>query len=129
MGSHIGNNCIIGAGSVVSGIIPDNVVVAGNPGKVICSIETYFQKHKERAYEAAKEYYLAFLNKHDIAPSVEQMGNAFAWLYLPRNLETVEKYRSLFKLSGEKQEDVIKDFLNSKGMFNDYEEFEQSIEQ
>jgi hypothetical protein len=41
----------------------------------------------------------------------------------------VEKYRSLFKLSGEKQEDVIKDFLNSKGMFNDYEEFEQSIEQ
>jgi acetyltransferase-like isoleucine patch superfamily enzyme len=127
MGSHIGNNCIIGAGTVVSGTIPDNAVVAGNPGKVICSIEAYYQKHKERAYEAAKEYYLAFLNRHNMSPTVEQMGNAFAWLYLPRNAETIEKYRGLFKLSGEKDEDVIEDFLNSTGMFDSYEDFVRSI--
>ena len=34
MGSQIGNNVIIGAGAVVSGNIPDNVVVAGNPLKL-----------------------------------------------------------------------------------------------
>jgi maltose O-acetyltransferase len=34
-GARVGNNCIIGAGSVVSGEIPDNSVAAGNPAKVI----------------------------------------------------------------------------------------------
>jgi hypothetical protein len=31
----IGSNCVIGAGSVVRGTIPDNSVVMGNPAKVI----------------------------------------------------------------------------------------------
>ena len=34
-GSTIGSNCVIGAGSVVRGVIPDNSVVMGNPAKVI----------------------------------------------------------------------------------------------
>jgi acetyltransferase-like isoleucine patch superfamily enzyme len=34
-GTEIGKNCIIGAGSVVRGIIPDNSVVMGNPAKVV----------------------------------------------------------------------------------------------
>lgn len=34
-GTVIGNNCIISAGSVVHGKIPDNSVVSGNPAKVV----------------------------------------------------------------------------------------------
>ena len=34
-GTEIGDNCIIGAGSVVRGKIPDNSVVMGNPAKVV----------------------------------------------------------------------------------------------
>ena len=34
-GSCIGKNCVIGAGSVVSGNIPDNQIWAGNPAKLI----------------------------------------------------------------------------------------------
>ncbi len=34
-GSNIGSNCIIGAGSVVRGTIPDDSIVIGNPAKVI----------------------------------------------------------------------------------------------
>ena len=44
---NIGDNCIIGAGSVVSKDIPANSVAAGNPAKVICSIEAFRQKHEE----------------------------------------------------------------------------------
>lgn len=33
-GVKIGAGCIIGAGSVVIGDVPDNVLVAGNPGKI-----------------------------------------------------------------------------------------------
>lgn len=34
-GSTIGCNCIIGAGAVVKGQVPDYSIVAGNPAKVI----------------------------------------------------------------------------------------------
>ena len=47
-GTTIGDNTIIGAGSVVKGEIPPNVVVAGNPGKIIKTIEEYAAIHKEK---------------------------------------------------------------------------------
>lgn len=34
-GTHIGKNSIVGAGSVVHGKFPDNVIIAGNPAKII----------------------------------------------------------------------------------------------
>lgn len=37
-GSEIGDNCIVGAGSVVSGKFPANSVIAGNPARVIKEI-------------------------------------------------------------------------------------------
>ena len=47
-GASVGNNVIIGAGSVVSGCIPDGVVAAGNPAKPICSIEEWTKKHMQK---------------------------------------------------------------------------------
>lgn len=44
---HIGNNVIIGANSTVSRDIPANVVAAGSPARVICSIEEYINKNKD----------------------------------------------------------------------------------
>ena len=39
MGVTIGNNVIIGAGSVVTHDIPDNAVAVGNPARVIRYVE------------------------------------------------------------------------------------------
>lgn len=59
----IGDNTIIGACSLVNKDIPSNCVAAGNPCKVICSIEEYREKHKEDflymvslPYEEKKKY-------------------------------------------------------------------------
>lgn len=38
-GTTLGRNCVVGAGSIVHGSFPDNVVIAGNPAKVIKKIE------------------------------------------------------------------------------------------
>ena len=57
MGSQIGNNVIIGAGAVVSGNIPDNVVVAGNPAKVVCTLDDYYERQIKRLDSYAKIYY------------------------------------------------------------------------
>lgn len=45
-GVTIGDNSLIAAGSIVTKSVPPNVVVAGNPAKIICTIEEYFEKNK-----------------------------------------------------------------------------------
>jgi acetyltransferase-like isoleucine patch superfamily enzyme len=48
-GTRIGCNCVIGAGSVVRGIIPDDSVAIGNPAKVVFKarmLETLLIKNK-----------------------------------------------------------------------------------
>ena len=54
-GVTIGNNCIIGYGSLVMKDIPDNSVVAGSPAKVICTLEQYYEKRKQKSLEEALE--------------------------------------------------------------------------
>lgn len=63
-GITIGNNVVVGAGSIVTKSVPDNVVVAGNPAKIICSIQEYeekrnknFIKTKKLGYIEKKMYY------------------------------------------------------------------------
>ena len=46
MGTTIGNNVIIGAGSVVSGNLESNSVYAGNPAIKIMSLEEFYTKRK-----------------------------------------------------------------------------------
>lgn len=52
MNTKIGNRIVIGAGSVVSGVIPDNSVVVGNPAKIIGTFDDYINKHKEKMKSA-----------------------------------------------------------------------------
>ncbi len=68
-GVTIGDNSIIGAGSVVNRDIPANSVAAGVPCKVICTIDEYKEKHKDDflymvnlPYEEKKKYLLKHFN-------------------------------------------------------------------
>ena len=56
-GVTIGNNVIIGAGSIVNKDIPDNMVCAGVPAKVICSIDEYKLKHQDEFLYCVKMPY------------------------------------------------------------------------
>lgn len=127
-GAFIGDNVIIGAGSIVRGQIPSNVVVAGNPAKIIITLDEFYKSKKEKEYNQAKNYVYHFFEKNNRIPSINEMGNAFAWLYLPRNKKSVEKFNHFFKLSGDSYEEVIDDFMHSVGMFNSYIEFLKSID-
>ncbi len=45
-GITIGDNCIVGAGAIVCHDVPSGSVVAGNPAKIISSIEDFKKKYK-----------------------------------------------------------------------------------
>lgn len=46
-GTIIGDNCIIGAGAVVKGVIPDGTVWGGSPARQLCATETFYLRHKQ----------------------------------------------------------------------------------
>ena len=47
-GSSIGNNVIVAAGSVVTKKFPNNVVIGGNPAKVIMTTQEFAEKHLKK---------------------------------------------------------------------------------
>ena len=73
MGTKIGNNVIVGAGSVVHGNIPDDVVIAGNPAKVICSIEDFLLKRREKSSKEAIQVAIAYIKKYQKPPTKYEM--------------------------------------------------------
>ena len=46
-GVTIGEQVLVAAGSVVTKSVPDRVVVAGNPARVVCSVADYIEKNKK----------------------------------------------------------------------------------
>lgn len=60
---HIGNNCVIGCGAIVTKSIPDNSVAVGVPAKVIETVYEYYEKNngnlvssKEMSSEEKKKF-------------------------------------------------------------------------
>ena len=45
-GVTIGNHVLVAAGSVVTKSVPDGVVVAGNPAKIVCSVDDYLMRNQ-----------------------------------------------------------------------------------
>ena len=78
-GVHIGNRVIIGAGSIVTKDIPDNSVAVGNPAKVVCGIDEYLEKEKDKM--CAKNTFVG------IGFNSETTANAIA---------AADKYREIF---------------------------------
>lgn len=50
-GVELGPRTLVGAGSVVTKSLPPDTVCAGNPAKVICTLEEYLERHRRRISE------------------------------------------------------------------------------
>lgn len=122
-GTIIGNNCIVGAGSVVGGEYPDNVVIAGNPGKVICTLDEYYQKRKNRWVDDAKKCALEIYHSTGRRPTVEEMKDGFYWLYTQRSQENIDNHNNFFTLTGDDYEDICRKFLTTEPVYSSFDDF------
>ena len=82
----VGSNTVIGAGSVVTKNISSNAVYAGNPAKMICSMEEYIKKVEN----TTKQY-----------PWSEMLSNRNNKVFDPTLENILKKERKRFFLKGD----------------------------
>ena len=121
-GVTIGDNVIIGAGAVVTKDIPSNVVAAGVPAKVVCSLDDYYCKRKSAAQEEAKQYARELYFYRGEKPTVEDFWEEFALFYHPN-----EEYPKSFVDRIKRQQlpgNLYEHFLQTnKPIYSSFEDF------
>lgn len=127
MGSKIGNNVIVGAGSVVSGTIPDNVVIAGNPVRVVRTIDEHYERRKSRTLHDAEVWFDSYKERYGRYPSERQSGPFFP-LFTNREKFDYKNDGRLF-CNGDNMNEVVADFKKGKAMFASYKEFINYLDQ
>lgn len=75
----IGNNVVVGAGCVVAKDVPDNVVVVGNPLRILCSYDEYVEKNKQLMKEkpVVDLYPLEILNDPEAKDTLIKTGSGY----------------------------------------------------
>lgn len=123
MGSHIGNNCIVGAGSIVHGYFPDNVVIAGSPARVICTLQEHYEKRLKATAFEAKECALQFKRRLKSDPSPKDLI-AFRFLFSPRTEEALREYNiNKFGCNGDEVDEVREAFFKTEPLWPDFKTF------
>lgn len=118
-GVTIGDNCIIGFGSVVTKNIPANSVAVGAPARVICTLEEYYEKRKKQSYNEAMNLARIIYRKTGKRPTVEQMFEEFPmWMEGDQDDERL-KFSVAFQTAG--YHDIWK--KQHKAPFRSFDEF------
>ncbi|WP_252969469.1 acyltransferase [Eubacterium ventriosum] len=123
-GVNVGSNVIIGANSLVNKNIPDNVVAAGNPCRVIMSLEEYYEKRKKAQIKEATELVKCYrecygkepdeiaLREHFWLFSNEPSGLPDCWKEVNRLCGNEEYSNEMMKKHSKKFKDM-QEFLNN----------------
>ena len=86
-GGVIGDNCIIGAGSLVNKPIPSNSVAAGVPCRVICTIEEYYAKRQKLWVDEAIAYANVIRERAHREPTINDFRPEFGLFIDKHNID------------------------------------------
>lgn len=120
-GTTIGDNCIICAGSVVSGHIDGNSIWGGVPGKRICSLEEYYDRRKRKQLDEAVEIYKRYKQRFQKVPPKELFHEYF-YLFTSSSADLCEVFRQ--KLDDHENADECMDWIDSHdSLFDSFDSF------
>lgn len=120
-GVTIGNNVIIGACSLVNKDIPDNCVAAGNPCRVLMSLEEYYEKRKAAQLEEATELVKCYRRVYNQDPGEKELSEFF-FLYSNGQSPMNEYYNKQMCNLGNYEETLARLYDNSP-QFTSMEDF------
>lgn len=121
-GVTIGDNCIIGAGSIVTKSIPANSVATGVPCRVVCSIDEYYKKRKSIALKEAVERVRCFEGRFGRKPEPKELREEFIYYVNSSNAESYEAIGVPIKSQlREAYDDWMKEHKES--LFPDFDSF------
>lgn len=124
-GTTIGNNVIIGANSLVNRNIPDNVVAAGNPAKVIMSLDEYYEKRKKEQLNEAIELVKKYRERYGKDPNEKILREHF-WIFTNSNVGLPECWNEVNGLCGNREE-TEKRLKQNKPLYRDMEQFLKDV--
>lgn len=76
-GTIIGDNVIVGANSVVSGVLEEGYIYAGNPAKKIISIDEFYCKRKNSQLKEAVNFVRCYKERYGYDPKDSQLREYF----------------------------------------------------
>lgn len=120
-GVTIGNNVIIGAGSLVNKDIPDNCVAAGNPARVIMSLDDYYEKRKKMQEQEAKEMVREYRMVYGKDPE-ESVMDEFFWLFTDCAENLPDRWEYHMTIGGNREYSA-KRIQEHKKSYQDMEDF------
>lgn len=120
-GADIGDNVIIGAGSLVCGPLPSNGVYAGTPARLLMSLNDYYEKRKKRQFVEARMLVISYREKYGENPPKEHLREFF-WLFEPRESTIDPVFKKVHRLDGNEALSQGK-FEETQPMFDGYESF------
>lgn len=122
-GVSIGDNCIIGAGSVVTKDIPSNSVAVGVPCRVVSSLEAYYEKRKEKAKEEAATFVRCFRKRYGRDPLVSELREEWITFIDSSNMDQYPEIPIKQKIG----KGFTKWCKTYKAPYHSYEEFMNSV--
>lgn len=124
-GVTIGDNCIIGLGSIVTRDIPSNSVAVGVPCRVVCSIEDYYQKRRKIQVQEAIELGVSIIDNLNRQPVITDFKEEWV-LFLTES--DMEKYPEIMPQVNYRIGNIKEAFFKQRILyFNGWEEFLKAI--
>ena len=133
-GVTVGDNVIIGANSLINKDVPSNCVVAGNPQRIISTLDDYYKKRLSAQLDEAFELYAAYISNPTIC-SIGEMPpkdifHEFFWLFEARGKDGFDfrPYEDKMHLMGT-YELSVKRLSAYKRPFETYADFISALNQ
>lgn len=119
-GVTIGDNCFIAANSLVTKDMPSDVVIGGQPARVLCSLEDYYAKRKKQCVAEALEYARSIQERFNRKPVPSDFWEEFHLFIDKENLNEFSKDIIAHQLGKENYEKWL---LNHKRLFYNFDDF------
>ena len=120
-GVTIGDNCFIGAGSIVTKNIPANSIAVGIPCKVVCTLEEFHKKREQACVAEAWDYAKSIQERYLRRPVVTDFWEEFPLFIDGDKIDQYPEMKDIIKRQlGPMFESYVK---SHKAPFKDFEDF------